>query len=293
MTLHDIVERERRGVARHLGLATGAWLLAAGLVVVLVATFVLGNARWLSLPRVLPFLVWLLIAGAAIPLFRRLRGRARQETSLHHLARTVERERRLRAGSLRGVLEVSETGVLGRLGAEQMAERLHAFGGKTLAPTYRQQVLKRVGVGLGAAVAGVLAVVTAAVAAPDGFRAVLNPIGAWRGTLVGEVTLGEVPGSVLRGERLSITVRAPGRRTIEIAQRVTGSSWRSAEYPVSGDSVSLPLGPLDADLALFASDGRSTSDTALVRVVDRPSPATHRPSSMPLSSARKMDRRCQ
>ena len=270
MTLLDIVERERRAVARQLGLSSGAWVLAGALVVVLAATVVLGNARWLELPRGLPFVVWVLIVAGALPVLQRFRRRARVEASVPALAKTVETERQLRAGSLRGVLEVSESGVLGQMGASQMAARLRAFGNGPLVPAYRRQVLRRVAVGVGAAAVGLLGVYTGAMAAPDGFRAVLHPVAAWNGTLLGAVTLGTLPRSVLRGERVSLVVHAPGRKTLQVAQRLTGSSWRATDLLVTGDSVLVPLGPLDADLAIFATDGRSTSDTAMVKVVDRP-----------------------
>jgi hypothetical protein len=270
MTLLDIVERERRKVARHLGVASVAWVIAGVLVVLLIATFMLGNARWLSLPRIAPFAVWLVMLGGGWFAFQWLRRRSRSESSVAALARAVEDERRLRAGSLRGVLEVANSGALGRLGAEQMAAHLHAIPDQTLAPVYRKRLLRRAGIAVLASAAGVLAMVTAATAAPDGFRAVLHPLDAWRGTLLGSVTLRDVPRSVLRGESLTLSLHAPGRRQVQLAERVTGSSWRMRDVVLQGDSASIRLGPLDADVTLFASDGRSTSDTLTVRVVDRP-----------------------
>jgi len=270
MTLLDIVERERRKVARHLGVASVAWVIAGVLTVLLVATFTLGNARWLALPRIAPFAVWLVAVGGGWFAFRWLRRRSRDESSVAALARAVEDERRLRAGSLRGVLEVANSGALGRLGAEQMAAHLHAIPDQTLVPVYRKRLLRRAGIAVAASAAGVLAMVTAATAAPDGFRAVLHPLDAWRGTLTGSVTLDDVPRSVLRGESLTLSVRAPGRRAVQLAERVTGSSWRTREVALEGDSASIRLGPLDADVTVFATDGRSTSDTVTVRVVDRP-----------------------
>ena len=63
MTLLDIVERERRKVARHLGVASTAWIIAGVLVVLLIGTLLLGDARWLGLPRIAPFAIWLVILG--------------------------------------------------------------------------------------------------------------------------------------------------------------------------------------------------------------------------------------
>jgi hypothetical protein len=270
MTLLDIVERERRKVARHLGVASTAWIIAGVLVVLLVGTLLLGDARWLGLPRIAPFVVWLVILGGGWFAVRGLRRRTRQEASVATLARAVEDERRLRAGSLRGVLEVANSGTLGRLGAEQMAAHLHAIPDQSLVPQYRKRLLRRAGIAVLASAAGVLAMVTAATAAPDGFRAVLHPLDAWRGTLLGSVALHDVPRSVLRGESLTLSVYAPGRRQVQLAERVTGSSWRTRTITLAGDSAAIRLGPLDADVTLFATDGRSTSDTLTVRVVDRP-----------------------
>jgi hypothetical protein len=270
MTLNEIVERERRGVARHLNVARLAWLTAGVLVTLVLAALVLADARWLSLPRIAPFVVWAIVIAGGWATYRWLHRRSRREASIDQLARAVEEERRLRAGSLRGVLEVAGTGALGRLGAEQMAERLHAIPDHTLAPAYRQRLLRRAGIGVVAAAAGIFGIVTAATAAPDGFRAVMHPVDAWRGTLLGSVTIDEVAPSVLRGESLTLSLRAPGRRAIQLVERVTGSSWRTRDVVLHGDTATVRLGPLDADITVYATDGRSTSDTVAVRVVDRP-----------------------
>ena len=71
--------------------------------------------------------------------------------------------------------------------------------------------------------------------------------------LLGSVTLGDAPPSVLRGERLTLSLRAPGRRSVQLAERVTGSSWRTREVVLVGDSAAIRLGPLDADVTLFAT----------------------------------------
>ena len=78
MTLFDIVERERRGVARHLRVASGAWVIAGILVVLLAATLLLGDSRWLSLPRIAPFVVWALVGVGAWFAVGWLRQRTRQ-----------------------------------------------------------------------------------------------------------------------------------------------------------------------------------------------------------------------
>ena len=270
MTLRDLVERERRGVARQLT-AGGAALVVAGVVVVLLgATLALGHSRWLALPRITPFVGWALALLAALLGGRWLIARLFTETSVTRIARAVEEEGRMRAGSVRGALEVADAGALGRLNAEQVAGRLTATPRPSLAPALRRTVGRRAVVGIALAIGGVLALVSAASAAPDGWRALVHPVRAWNGTLLGGVTLSEAPRSVQRGEIVRLTVRAPGRQTVTVAQRVTGDSWRTSVLALTADSGVVRLGPLDADLAIYATDGRSTSDTMAVRVVDRP-----------------------
>ncbi|HKP14692.1 MAG TPA: hypothetical protein VJT85_01445, partial [Gemmatimonadaceae bacterium] len=59
MTLHELIERERRNV--RLRELIAAALLGAGAAALILAfgAGVLGGSRWLALPRVVPFLVWL------------------------------------------------------------------------------------------------------------------------------------------------------------------------------------------------------------------------------------------
>ena len=270
MTLFDLVERERRGVARQLTVGGAALVITAVLAVLLVATLALGDSRWLSLPRVAPFIGWVIAIGAMISGIRWLVARLGRETSVARIAGAVEEERKMRAGSVRGALEVADVGVLGRLNATQVADHLIVMRGGTLAPELRRRVARRAALGGLAASVGILALFSAASAAPDGWRAMLHPLSAWNGTLLGGVTLSDAPRSVLRGEKVKFTVRAPGRRMITLAQRVTGSSWRSTSLALAGDSATVSLGPLDADLVVYATDGRSTSDTMSVEVVDRP-----------------------
>ncbi len=271
MTLFDLVERERRGVARQLTAGGAALVLTGVVLVLLVTTVALGGSRWLVLPRLTPFVAWALAIAAAVAGGRWLRRRLSDETSVVRIARAVEEERRLRAGSVRGALEVADAGALGRLNAEQVAGRLAGLADPSLAPGLRRSVARRAAIGGGAAIAGILGLVTAASAAPDGWRALVHPVLAWKGTLLGGVTLSEAPRAVLRGEKVQLTVACPGAgRMVTVAQRVTGSSWRTSALPLRGDSAVVTLGPLDADLAIYATDGRSTSDTMAVRVVDRP-----------------------
>ena len=270
MSLLDLVERERRALARLLN-ASGATLVVGAVGVVLaLGAIALGSARWLSLPKVMPFVLWIGAIGVIIAGARLLRLMRRRMATLPGVASQIERERKLRDGSLRGTIEVAGSGALGRLGAEAMARHLGDMGHKPLAPSLRSRMMRWVGVGLAAAAAGGVALVAGTATAPDGWAALLHPVRAWNGTLLEGVQLDSLPSSVLRGERISVTVRAPGRREVTLAYRRTGATWREVAVPVIDGVASTRLEPLDADLTLYATDGRALSDTTTVRVVERP-----------------------
>ena len=104
MTLFDLVERERRGVARQLTAGGVALVLAGVAIVLLAATLTLGDSRWLSLPRLTPFLGWGLALVAGILAARWVRGRLNHETSITRIAGAVESERRMRDGAVRAMV---------------------------------------------------------------------------------------------------------------------------------------------------------------------------------------------
>ena len=132
MTIVELVERERAG-ARRLELAAGAALgvaLCCGLASA--AVLLLGHARWLALPRALPLIVWaLLVTGVGAVAFR-TRRRLQQRTSRAQIAAAIERERSLRAGALRGAIEVADTGAFGRRAAAVLGESLGPTAGPSL-----------------------------------------------------------------------------------------------------------------------------------------------------------------
>ncbi|HSA54894.1 MAG TPA: hypothetical protein VLE53_04280, partial [Gemmatimonadaceae bacterium] len=270
MNLVELLERERRGVARLLGTSGAVLTLGAVAAVLALGTLLLGGARWLALPRPVPIVLWLAVAALVIVAVRAVRSRLSREATLAGVAGAVERERALRDGSLRGTVEVAASGALGRLGAQQMAERLATSKEKSLVPSLHRRMARAVGVGALAAVGalGILAATSAL--APDGWAALMHPVRAWRGTLLEGVRLDGVPNAVLRGERLTITVRAPGRRAVSILHRRTGDAWRESVARVHDGQALLRLDPVESDLTIVATDGRAVSDTALVRMVERP-----------------------
>src|SRR6476659_7381912 len=112
MTLHELVERERRHVRRRevvTGLLRGA---GAAAVILAVGAGVLGGARWLAMPRIVPFFVWLVVLGAATALAWRTRERLRRDATRSQVAHAIEAEQRLRRGALLGALELEGRGAL-------------------------------------------------------------------------------------------------------------------------------------------------------------------------------------
>src|SRR5689334_5206869 len=108
MTIAQLVERERSALRRLHVTAGIAVALAATATIVALSSVVLGGARWMSLPRALPFVVWTAVAAANVAALIVSRGKVRRQASLAEVAGAVEREQSLRAGSLRGTMEVAE-----------------------------------------------------------------------------------------------------------------------------------------------------------------------------------------
>ncbi len=271
MTVVELVERERARLRRLYVLAGAALAIGATCALLAAAASALGGARWIGLPRGTPFLVWLgvVVADAAVVVWtiRRLDRRATR----HSVAAAIEREQLLRAGSLRGVIEVAESGALGRRAAATLSERLGPKAGK-LAVGERRLVRRGAAQATGAATMAVAALAFAVPNFNDGMLAILEPISAWNGTLLPHLAFENLPPDVLRGETVRIRVSAPRRTSVSLSQRVPGEAWRTQTLAVDPRTgiASVEVGPLRGDLRVVASDGRSASDTGLVHVTDRP-----------------------
>lgn len=271
MTVLELVDRERKRLRRlHVLLGLGAAVGATCLLLTLGAS-ALGSARWMALPRVVPFLVWLFVVGANVAVVLWTVRRLDRRTTRQSVAATIEREQSLRAGQLRGVLEVADSGALGRRAAAAVSDKLAPVGPR-LAPGENRSVGRRA---LQAAVAAAVAIVALAFAAPqfnDGLQAIMRPVSAWDGTLLPRIAFSDLPPAVLRGEMLKLRVSAAQRSTITLAQRVPGEAWVTQTVSVDRKSglASVDVGPLRGDVTLVATDGRSASDTVVVRVTDRP-----------------------
>jgi hypothetical protein len=214
--------------------------------------------------------VWLLVFAADVAIVLWTTRRLELRTTRNHVAATIEREQSLRAGQLRGAIEVANTGALGRRAADRLSEKL-APAGPRLAPG-ESRLLRR-GV-LQAAVAAAVAIAALLFAAPvfnDGLLAILRPVDAWHGTLLPRIAFRDLPPAVLRGETLRLKIDAEKRGQITLTQRIPGEAWVTQTVAVDRNGVgSVEVGPLRGDLTIVATDGRSASDTAVVRVTDRP-----------------------
>jgi hypothetical protein len=267
MSVAELVDRERARVGRALGIG-GAAAAAAGAACVLCAGIgALGQGRWMRVPAVLPIAVWVAAGIVAVAGAVYVVRRVRRSTSRDGIARTIETERGLRRGSVRGAIEVATAGALGRYGARALADRLGTA--ERLVPALYRSARRRAVAGVAIALAAAATLGATASVAPDGWAAVRHPLLAERGLLLPGLRI-IAPRDVPRGQSARVRVAAAGRATITVAQRVTGAPWSTASLAVVRDTATVATGPIDADLALVATDGRVASDTVVVRASDRP-----------------------
>jgi len=268
MTLRQLVARERFRLVATMGARGVAFAIGAAALLIGLAAFWLGDARWISEPAA-PALAWVVVLVAiGAPLAWTI-VHVRRAATPARVAHAIERERALRDGSLRGALEVEGQGAFGKRAAAALGTSLASQRG-ALAPRMLRGALVT---SAGAVVCALLALVLLGGArrnAPDGWRAMRHPVGAWTGALVPPLSIVDAPREVMRGDSLRLRILAPARRTIEFHTRATGAPWSTRTLEVSDGATSVTLGPLDADVALVASDGRTQTDTVVVHVTDRP-----------------------
>ena len=268
MTVGQIVARERSRLRIALVTRGVAIALAIGFVLLAASTVALGGARWITRPSA-PLAAWMAVAlvlGALI-VFSWREGRRRASASA--IAAAIERERTLRAGSLRGALEVDSSGPLGRLAAKRMASELGRVK-RPLAPAMQSRATRWSILSALVAIGSLATVAVARDVAPDGWRAMRHPVKAWSGDLLPPLVILDPPTHVLRGEEVRLNVAAPERRVVQLHTRATGRPWNEQSLPVEQGTATVVLGPVDADIALIATDGRATSDTVVIQVTDRP-----------------------
>ncbi len=271
MSVLALVAREAARARRLAAVASTLLPAMAALALLTFGAVWLARGRWLALPAATPFLVWLaaavVLAWYGIVVSRRLGARA----TAPEVARAIEEEQALRRGELTGLLEVAASGgIFAAHAARALGDRLADVSARP-APRYRRR-LRRAALSAVLALAQVVLLASVSWARrPDGWSALLHPVEAWRGTLLPALHIAEYPARVARGAAVTIGILAPGRPTVDLRWRATGGAWRDTTLRVAGDgTVTARIGAVDADLVLVAADGRTMSDTARVRVVDRP-----------------------
>lgn len=262
-----LVARERSALARVHALAALAAGTAVLFAAVALAAVALGAGRWLAAPRWVPMAAAVVAVGAALLVGARGAHRVRRDASLDCVIADIERERTLRAGSLRAGLELEGSGPLAAAGVETLRRQL---GEGALAARPRR-LARRLALRSGAvAVVAGAALLLLAPSHGDGLRAVMLPIMAWRGELLPAMQLLDVPSTVARGREFRVRVDAAGRRRVTLRERETGAAWRTRAIALDDDGVAVvTVGPISADVHLALSDGRAESDEVVVRASDR------------------------
>ena len=266
--LDTIVRDERSALLRLSRVTRIATVALPVLAVSAVGVALLGGGRWLALPRIAPFVIWLLAIGAALWVWRRRRDDDSRVTTPDAVAEAIEHEQRMRRGTIRVAQEVANSGPLGAYAA---AHASRALAGTSLprAPlthgalrAIRQKALLWAGGAL-------VALLGAGFIWSDGAAALANPIAAWNGTLLPELVL-DAPTVVLRGSAPVIRVRGEGRRTLTLEMTKADGKVIRDEVVLRGDSALRTLPVLDSDVMLTISDGRASSTPHRVRVTDKP-----------------------
>ena len=270
MTIRALVDLERRYLRRNEVVAGVLLAVAIAALLIALGAAALAQARWLSLPRGMPVVIWVLIVSAVVALAARTRIRLRRRGSRGDVAQIIEREQGIRRGALVGALELEGQGSLAERAAQRVRGALPVDA--PLAPAMRSASSRQMMIGAGAAAAAVLVLLTASPLFGDGLRAVLRPIDAWQGTLLGRPSIVGAPQELLRGSRLAVHVRAPGRRVVYLDVRQTGDAWRTDTLTINPTTGLAPwaIETLRGDVRLSVSDGRSTSDSVVVHAADRP-----------------------
>jgi hypothetical protein len=272
MTVIDLVERERGRLRFAHVLSVAALIVVATLLVLGLGAWLLAGNRWMTLPRGTPFVVWAALLGANAAVVVWAIRRFRRDLGRPAVAAAIEREQTLRAGELRGVMEVGDQSAIARRADERLVRRLSEGRGRTLVPSLEKSRRGHAIQAIGVAVVTLAMLLVAAPSLNDGLLAIRRPVAAWKGTLLPALAFRGLPTELLRGEPLNVTVDAPGRRTVELSVRSTGEGWRTIAVRVDsarGAGVA-DIGAVRGDLQLVASDGRSETDTTVIRVTDRP-----------------------
>ncbi len=151
MTVVVIVQRERARLRIVSAAAAAAIALVVTAGIVGLAAWALGESRWISLPRATPLLVCTLLALANGAILWWAARQLRRELAQPSVAAAIEREQSLRAGALRGVIEVAGSNAIARRADRALVDQLSSRG-PTLTPIMhrigRTRALRALGIAL-------------------------------------------------------------------------------------------------------------------------------------------------
>lgn len=260
----DWLERQRRGLVRRLA---GAGMLGSGGAVL--AALGLGQGLGgVGLYDHLPPAVWLGWLGVAAALAwgaawfsRRLRA-----VAVERLASAAEQGGARRRGAVAGPAAWEPTAgsaTLAALADRRAFEWLQRDGARALDPLARRSRRSLAEGGAMFAMGLVLFVGATVTGGAGGFW---QPVTVMlRGA--GPVTLTVDRHEVRRGERVTATVTAPGRRTATLLVRAPGEEWTERELTLdSAGRAREVIGPLESDRFLRATAGERRSAVVHVSV---------------------------
>lgn len=247
-------------------MAVGGITLVAGALLV-----VLAAAAWLARLGVVHTLWWVpaawVVAVAVSATAVRLASRRFRSLGAFSLARYLEAGGSWRLGSLTGMLAAPATGLSADLfaAADQARAADLAARGPGALSAVGDGVRRYNRVGALALLVGTIGLLGAGPGRAP-VRMLWHPAEAL-GLALGAVQLESSALAVDRGEAVSLTVRAPGRRAVTLWRRAPGETWRADEVQL--DSLGegrLSTGPLATDLFVRATSGGRESDTLHVTV---------------------------
>jgi len=263
MSVRSWLERERRRALRGTTVATALVACGAGAAVLMLGIVLERAGLYRHAPEVV-LGIWLAVGGVLVGAtglgLRRLRA-----VSHAALAAVVERRAGLRRGALAGLAEPVAQGSpdLARLADGRMGawlEAHHAEAAAALAAPRRRDLRQ------GVVVAAAGLVLFVASGPQRGVSALWHPLATVR-RAHGPVTLAVDRVTVRRGDAVTVSVRAAGRRAAVLYERAPGEPWRATALALdSAGRATRPIGPLDADRYLYAESGGRASDTARVHV---------------------------
>jgi hypothetical protein len=263
VSVRDWLERQRRRTLRGAIVATALAACGAGATVLMLGVMLERAGLYRRVPE-LALGIWLVVGGVLVGVIA-LGVRRLRTVSRGALAAAVERRAGLRRGALSGLAEPMAQGSpdLAGLADRQMGAWLaahHAEAAAAIAEP-RGRSLRQ-----GAVVAAAGLLLFVASGPQRGVSALWHPLATVR-RAHGPVTLAVDRAIVRRGDAVTVTVRAAGRRAAVLYERAPGEPWRASALPLdSAGRATRPIGPLDADRYLYAESGGRASDTARVHV---------------------------